>query len=238
MVKISFILVEPSVPGNIGATARALKTMGFSDLRLVNPCDYLYSEETKKLAHGSGDIIETAGVYNGINEATEDIDILIGTTAKKRSAVHDYYSCKEIPGLLKQKGALLRSAGILFGTEESGLSNEILKACDIVSYIPMNSSYPSLNLSQAVMIYAYTLFNAVSREGSVLVTGQDLRSIKMLKQKVTSIMKIVLGDNEILAGRVMERLMVMGEDDIHLAHSVCNKLLEKLGESRILHTEK
>jgi tRNA/rRNA methyltransferase len=238
MANISFILVEPSVPGNIGAVARALKTMGFNDLRLVHPCDYLNSDETKKFAHGSVDIIEAAKVYQDVHEAIKDIDLVIGTTAKRRSAVHDYYSCQEIPGLLKQKGSLLNSAGIIFGTEESGLPNEILKDCDIVSYIPMNNLYPSLNLAQAVMIYAYTFFISGIPQESANMKSQDNQSMKALKQKATGLMNVIMANNNILAGRVMERLMVMGEDDLHLAHSVCNKLMEKLGQEGILLSEK
>lgn len=233
MTKICFILVEPSVPGNIGAAARAIKTMGFSDLRLVNPCDYRHSDETWKFAHGSGDIVEAAAVYQGFHYATEDIDLVIGTTAKKRSAVHDYYNCQEIPGLLKQKGSLVTSAGIVFGTEESGLPNEILRECDIVSHIPMNSSYPSLNLSQAVMIFAYTFFISGIQEERIIVPHQDIQSLRMMKQKVTEVLTYILEDNQTLTGRVLERLMVMGEDDIHLAHSVCNRLLEIFGKEKI-----
>jgi tRNA/rRNA methyltransferase len=237
MTQNSFILVEPSVPGNIGAAARALKTMGFNDLRLVNPCDYLNSDETIKFAHGSVDIIEAARVYQDVYEATKDIDLVIGTAAKRRSAVHDYYSCQEIPDLLRKKGSLLSSAGIIFGTEESGLSNEILKDCDIVSYIPMNNLYPSLNLAQAVMIYAYTLFISGIPQESANMKSQDNKSMKALKQKATGLMNVIMDNNDILAGRIMERLMVMGEDDLHLAHSVCNKLIEKLGQEGILLSE-
>jgi tRNA/rRNA methyltransferase len=237
MTKICFVLVEPSVPGNIGAAARAMKTMGFTDLRLVNPCDYRQSDETWKLAHGSRDIIETAVVYHEFKDATEDLDLVIGTTAKKRSAVHDYYDCQEIPGLLEKKGSLLNSAGIIFGTEESGLPNEILRECDIVSHIPMNSSYPSLNLSQAVMIYAYTFFISGLQEGPDIMQGQDRQSLRMMKQKVTEVLTYILEDNQTLAGRVMERLMVMHEDDIHLVHSVCNRLLEIFGKGKILLQE-
>ena len=237
MIKICFILVEPSIPGNIGAAARAIKTMGFSNLRLVNPCDYQHSDETWKLAHGSGDIIETAAVYTKFHEATEDLDLVIGTTAKKRSAVHDYYNCQEIPGLFKEKGSLLSSAGIVFGTEESGLPNEILRECDIVSRIPMNSSYPSLNLSQAVMIYAYTFFISGIQKGLDIVPGKNKQSLRMMKQKVTEVLTYILEDNQTLTGRVLERLRVMGEDDLHLAHSVCNRLLEIFGKGKILLQE-
>jgi len=124
--------------------------------------------------------------------------------------------------------------GLIFGTEESGLPNEVLKECDIVSYIPMSDLYPSLNLSQAVMIYAYTLFLSEISKEIAEPKNQDIYSLKALKQKLTRIMNVILANNDVLAGRIMERMMVMGEDDIHLAHSVCNKLLEKFEQEGYL----
>ncbi len=82
-MKICIILNHPTTPENIGAAARALKTMGFSDLRLVDPCDHL-SDRAHWLAHGSEDILESAQVFNSITAAISDIDFLIGTSAKKR----------------------------------------------------------------------------------------------------------------------------------------------------------
>ena len=71
-MNIYFILVEPAVPGNIGAAARAIKTMGYSNMRLVNPCDHL-SIEAKMLAHASGEILEEAELFSGLEEAIADI---------------------------------------------------------------------------------------------------------------------------------------------------------------------
>ncbi|MGE0087944.1 MAG: TrmH family RNA methyltransferase [Bacteroidales bacterium] len=83
MIDIHFILVEPAVSENIGAAARALKTMGFSSLRLVKPANHL-ADEARWLAHASNDILENAHVFPSLKEAVKDMDWIIGTTAKKR----------------------------------------------------------------------------------------------------------------------------------------------------------
>ena len=83
-MKISFVLVEPATPGNIGSATRALKTMGFESLLLVNPCDHL-SNEARKLAYGSHDLLESAKVFNSLEEAIDNMDLVIATTAKKRT---------------------------------------------------------------------------------------------------------------------------------------------------------
>ncbi len=226
-MEIVFILVEPAVPGNIGSVARAINTMGYSNLRLVNPGEYL-DEEALKFAHGSTDILKSASVFDSFQAASEDVDFLIATTAKRRSAARDYYSCEELPELIKNKGAAIARTGLVFGREESGLPNKIIKECDAVSSIPMKSPYPSLNLSQAVMVYAYTLFSKglLSRieVPDSIPTEEGLGSLKVKLSRILAITS--LNENQTLTRRIMERTMAMGEDDIHLAHSFCNRLLE------------
>ena len=82
-MNISFILVEPAVPENIGAAARAIKTMGFNDLRLVNPCDHL-DMRAKMLAHASHEILENAKIFTNLSDAIADLDFTIATSAKQR----------------------------------------------------------------------------------------------------------------------------------------------------------
>ncbi|MCK5368925.1 MAG: hypothetical protein KAQ62_10245, partial [Cyclobacteriaceae bacterium] len=125
-MEISFVLVEPAVPENIGAAARALKTMGFSDLRLVNPTDHL-ADPAKWLAHGSQDILENATIYRDFQDAIKDLDFLIGTTAKKRSVKEDYFNPDEAKKIIEDKSDILSKVGIIFGREESGLKNEELR---------------------------------------------------------------------------------------------------------------
>jgi tRNA/rRNA methyltransferase len=152
--EICFILYKPAVPGNIGASARAIKTMGFSELRLIDPADHL-SDEAKMLAHGSHEILENCKVYDTYDEAVADISFVICTTAKKRSAKVDYIPAPRLAQFIADKSAVTGKIAIVFGSEESGLPNEILLKANVGVTIPMATEYPSLNLSQAVMTIAY-----------------------------------------------------------------------------------
>ena len=207
-----------------------MNTMGFSRLRLVNPASHL-GDEARKFAHGSVAILEEATVYCDFKAASEGIDFLVATTAKKRSAAKDYYACSALPGLIRGKGSAVRTTGLVFGGEESGLSNEIIRQCDAVSTIEMKAPYPSLNLSHAVMVYAHTLFSSSWKD--LRIGRQELpdeTSLKKLKEKLAVLNKLTgLEENPNLSGRILERVMSMGEDDIHLAHSVCNSLIGVLG---------
>src|SRR4030042_4402656 len=114
---IYFILVEPAVPENVGASSRAIKTMYFNKLRLVNPCDYL-SMEAKKLAHGSVEILSSARVFPSLDQAIQDLDLVIGTSAKSRRVKHDYYPADQLVDIIHRKGSAVQSAGIVFAREE------------------------------------------------------------------------------------------------------------------------
>jgi tRNA/rRNA methyltransferase len=151
---LCFILYKPAVPGNIGASARAMKTMGFSELRLIDPADHL-SDEAKMMAHGSHDILENCRVYDSYDEAVADISFVICTTAKNRSAKVDYIPAPRLAQFIAGKSAVTGKIAIVFGSEESGLPNHILLKANVGVTIPMATGYPSLNLSQAVMTIAY-----------------------------------------------------------------------------------
>lgn len=224
-MQISFILVEPAVPENVGAAARAIKTMGFSQLVLVNPCDFL-SGPARWLAHGSGEILEQAKVFPTFEEAISGFDFIIGTSAKKRSVKYDYYPLPELPELLSSKGNSVENIAVVFGREESGLKNDELKFCDLVTTIPMKTTFPSLNLAQAVMLYAWELskMNELPASEGEFRSEESLRS---LRQKVQTIL-LSSGFNEESAifPRFLERISFLEEGDIHLLHSFCNKYFE------------
>jgi len=223
-MQLSFILVEPSTPENVGATARAIKTMGFSDLRLVNPCDYL-SEPARWLAHASNDILEKARVYSTFQEAIADIDFIVGSTAKKRSVKYDYLVLPELPELISKKGSTIKKIAVVFGREESGLSNAELKRCDLVSTIPLKNPYPSLNLAQAVMVYAYELSKIRYQKKEFPVRNDG--SFKALQEKIHAVLlQVGFSEDSNIFPRFIERLNFFNEDDIHLFHSFCNKFLE------------
>ncbi|MDF1572493.1 MAG: TrmH family RNA methyltransferase [Bacteroidales bacterium] len=160
-----FILYRPAVPGNIGAAARAIKTMGFSELRLVDPADHL-SAKAKMMAHGSHDILENSKVYTTYEAAVDDIDFIVCTTAKKKGAKVDYVPSGQLNRFIAEKIPVARRIGIVFGTEESGLPNSILLTADAGVTIPMATTHPSLNLAQSVMVIAYELSGLLHNEAS------------------------------------------------------------------------
>lgn len=227
-MNIAFILVEPAVPENIGASARAINTMGFRDLRLVNPCNHL-DKKSMLLAHGSHEILREASIYQSLEEATGDLDFIIGSTAKKRSAKQDYYPAQQIPELLHKKGRSIEQLGLVFGREESGLTNEEIVRCDLVTTIPMKAPYPSLNISQAVMIYAYIVSGHAAPKKGTFHTPPDPESYRSLKQRIIDTLdKTTIGKNKTLLNRIMERIAVLGEDDIHLLHSITHEVYSKV----------
>lgn len=225
-MNLVFILVEPATPENVGAAARALKTMGFPQLRLVNPCNYL-SNPARWLAHASNDILEAARVYSSLKEAVADCNFCIGTTAKQRSVKEDYLNVCELPALLQKKETSIHQAGVIFGREDSGLRNQELKRCDVVSTVPLQTSYPSLNLAQAVMLYAYELSVLHTQEPSM---KKDItpESFQALKQKTATVLThLKFTPNSAIYPRIIERLNQLSHGDIQLLHSICNKYFEK-----------
>lgn len=223
---ICFILVEPAVPENIGASARALKTMGFSDLRLVNPSNHLV-DKARWLAHGSHDVLENATVYENFSDSIKDLDFLIGTTAKNRSAKEDYYSPEEAKVIVQKKHDILPNIGIVFGREESGLKNEELKICDIASSIMLENPYPSINLAQSVMIYTYifsSLNDKIPNDRKPAV--EEERIFDELKINTSALLrKTKLDKNSNLYYRILERIATVNSDDAKLLLSVAKKLI-------------
>jgi tRNA/rRNA methyltransferase len=218
-----FILVEPAVPGNIGAAARAIKTMGFTSLRMVNPCDHM-GQEARMLAHASEEILENADIYTVFEEAISDLDLTIATTAKARNIRREYLNASNIPEIIRAKGRLVNKIGLVFGREESGLTNNEIRMCDIVSNIPMKGSYPSLNLSHSVMIYAYILasFERTRAEPAPKTLNQE--GFRALMDKSKEVLKeLDIEKSPALYNRILERLASLGEDDIHLLHSILNR---------------
>lgn len=227
-MKTIFILVEPAVPENVGAAARAIKTMGFTELRLVNPCDYL-STKAKMLAHASNDILENAKIFSTLADAIADLDFTIATSAKQRWVKVDIIPSDKLVKFLDEKGNTISNIGIVFGREESGLSNEEINLCNRVSTIPLASPYPSINLAQTVMIYAYTLSTINQQVDNSVEEETNPESFRMLQQRVKEILTIAnITPDMLIYGRIHERITALNASDIRLLHSITSKLLDSI----------
>ena len=226
-LEIHFILYKPAVPGNVGAAARAMKTMGFSNLRLIDPCDHL-GDEARMLAHGSQEILESARTFEDFEHAVADLDLLVCTTAKGRSAKHDYHSSRDIREQLENKREFLSRVGILFGTEESGLPNALILQSDMAMSIPMAGSYPSLNLAQSVMVTAYelSLLNQPGKPGTSLSkSSEGWGTLKRQSAQLLNEAGILEGSP--LYHRIMERMATLSGTDIPLFLSVLSRIKKK-----------
>ena len=158
-----FILCEPESHGNIGASARALKTCGFKNLVLVNPKIDSREHETLWMAHQSEEIVNNAIIVDSFEKAISDKRLVIGTTQRKRQFKFPLYSPEEISEKIQQI-AESQPVGIVFGRERTGLTNEELLQCHIHSSILTATNIPALNLAQSVMIYAHTFFRLQNME--------------------------------------------------------------------------
>jgi len=221
---IHFILYRPAVPGNVGAAARAMKTMGFFNLRLIDPCNYL-DAQAMMMAHGSHDVLKSAEVFDDFQSALIGLDLVICTTAKERSAKHEYHSSREILSFLQNRSDRLGNVGILFGTEESGLPNKLILESDMAMTIPMASGYPSLNLAQSVMITTYELspLNHLEKPGTpISKSGEGWGTLK--KQTEELLIGAGITSGTPLYHRIMERMATVGANDIPLFLSVISRI--------------
>lgn len=152
---IRFVLCETSHPGNIGAAARAMKTMGFSELVLVNPRDFPSADAVARSA-GAADVLSAARVVATLDAALEGCGFVVGTSARRRSLQWPELNPRECAA---QALAIAESGpvAILFGPERAGLQNEQMDKCNALVYIPANPDYSSLNLAAAVQLIAYEL---------------------------------------------------------------------------------
>jgi len=155
---IYFVLVEPREPGNIGASARAIKNMGFKNLCLVNPQSEI-GDEARLLAYNALDVLESAKSYNKLTDALRDKSIVVGTTRRSGKSRGLILPVEEG---VKRVFDIARDnkVAILFGREDKGLFNVEVEECGFLITIPTSEEQPSLNLSQAVLIIAYELSKA------------------------------------------------------------------------------
>jgi tRNA/rRNA methyltransferase len=152
--RLRIVLVQTSRPGNIGSVARAMKTMGFSELVLVNPRfeGALMHEESVAFASGAADILERTRVVGSMEEALDGIHFAAAVSARLREFSPPVMAPRE---LAEQLVASPARAALIFGNERFGLPNEIVERCNVLVNIPANPDYSSLNLAQAAQVLVY-----------------------------------------------------------------------------------
>ena len=232
-MKLYFVLVAPARPANVGAAARAMKTMGFDAMRLV--ASRVHEEdEASWVAHGAQEILTQAEAFDTLPEALADMDLVIATTARERGRYQHYLTPGEIREQIRSKPSLGKVA-IVFGCEESGLSNEQLAEVDLISYLPLKVSYPSLNLGQAIMLYAYEmsqLMDELNADGGAAVAENfdNAGQVRVLKSKTAELLgELGVSQDEKLHQWVMDRVPMLPQRDLNMLHLLCKDLARRFG---------
>ena len=202
------VLCQTSHPGNIGSTARAMKTMGLHELYLVQPKKFPHAEATA-LAAGAADVLDNAKVCETLAEALTGCAFAIGLSARKRQLSHELVDVRQAAQNASQI-AVTQPVALVFGTEMSGLSNAELDHCQQLAMIPADPEFSSLNLAAAVQVMCYELRMALlgghmeleSLE-QPLASNEDL---EMLYRHMEETLIQIGFLNPAAPGRLMQRL--------------------------------
>jgi len=156
------VMVETTHPGNIGAAARAMKTMGYNNLYLVKPKIYPNAEATAR-ASGADDILGRAVVCDSLDQALRGCVAVVASTARPRTISHSVFTPREYAPKLYEM-VKLGPVALVFGRESSGLSNEELEYCNVILQIPTNPEFSSLNVASAIQILCYEFIQLLQLE--------------------------------------------------------------------------
>jgi TrmH family RNA methyltransferase len=235
---ITFVLVEPAEPGNVGASARALKNMGFRQLSLVNPAPL--TDEARWMAHNSLDIISSAPVYPNLADAIHDKSIVVGATRRKGKRRGVIYDTDEGARKIRELAAS-DSVAILFGREDRGLYNEEIEECGFLISIPANTEHPSLNLAQAVLIIAYELSRAEYQSKAKYAGGAEAlvshEELTTLYGRISDTLELLeyfpAGDRDLEKKMMMNLKHFIGragitEWEMNMLHGICTRIERKL----------
>ncbi|MBV8043818.1 tRNA/rRNA methyltransferase [Pluralibacter sp.] len=226
-MRLSIVLVSPARAENIGAAARAMKTMGFTEMRIVASVAHR-EPGAQRVAHGAGDILENITTYATLAEALHDVDFTIATTARSRARFHYYATPQELMPLLEEKSQWLQHAALVFGREDSGLTNDELALADVLTGVPMVADYPSLNLGQAVMVYCYQLSSLTQNTAPGASEGDEnqLQALRLRTQALLE--RLQVADDHKLADWLQQRIGLLAQRDTAMLHRLLHDIEKNL----------
>ncbi|MFZ2198506.1 MAG: RNA methyltransferase [Thermodesulfovibrionales bacterium] len=234
---ISFILVETMETGNIGASARALKNLGFSKLELVRPARFP-SDEAGWFAHGAEDVLSSIKVFPELKASIADKSVVIGVTRRIGKKRGQAYPVREAAEKIRELAVNNRIA-LLFGREDRGLKNAETSECSFMINIPASPENPSFNLAQAVLIIAYELSYtsfSVSPPAGIISNADFLNLFKRLGNlmKMAGYEPKGIRDNEKEIMMDLKRIMskaAITEREAQMLHGIISQIEESLKKS-------
>lgn len=248
---IYFVLVEPTESGNIGASARAIKNMGFTNLCLVKPPAEI-SQEGRWFARNAHDVLDSAEVYGSVDEAIREMAVVVGTTRRTGKRRGPILPVEKATERIREVAAGNKVA-ILFGREARGLYNDEVDECGFMIRIPSSDIQPSLNLSQAVLIIAYELSKywetakslPLSRrkkkyDNSTLVEGLKAHGeITALYERIARVLELLeyipRGDRNLIKNIIGNLKHFIGragitEKEMNMLQGICTQIEKKVGK--------
>ena len=186
---ISFILHKPQLSENIGACARAIKNFSFKKLILINPKPIFPNDKIFATSVGAKNIINQSKVYENIEKALKDIDIVIATSARFRNKNIKHINLDDL-----KKIDFKKKVGFLFGSEASGLSNEEVSYANYTLQIPTNPEFKSLNLSHSLIIIAQVISSIIKMKTKPFQKSKKVKSAS--KKEIQSMINLCLSNLE------------------------------------------
>jgi len=237
---VRFVLVEPQSPGNVGATARAMLNFGFEDLRIVSPACDLTAKDARRMAVGAVKVLDGARVCDDLAQALEGACAVLGTS--RRTGRHRWPHIP-IQKLSEELGLQSSSSdmAVVFGREDSGLTDLELDRCTHLVHIPTSEAYPSVNLAQSVLLFAWELHRAglpreteegeamagdASREAMYRHLEQALRTIGFLKEDNTEVLMRRL--------RRMYGRFDLSENEVRIVRGMAHQTLWAAGKAGLI----
>ncbi|AIJ08766.1 MULTISPECIES: tRNA/rRNA methyltransferase [Edwardsiella] len=229
-MQIHIVLVAPARAENVGAAARAMKTMGFTSLRIVD--SQVDGEPAARwVAHGAGDILDGARHFDTLAQALEDVDFSVASTARSRARFHYYCTPQELCTILQEKQRWMASCALVFGREDSGLTNDELALVDLLTGVPMAADYPSLNLGQAVMVFCYQLSSLMQVQAAQAPAAQE-EQLAALRARTDRLLTTlgVDGDTK-LSDWLDQRIGLLAQRDTAMLHRLLHDIESALERS-------
>ncbi len=227
---IYFTLVNPREPGNIGASARAIKNMGFNNLELIDPPENFIEGHDFWLACHATDLLKNAKVYKHLKDALKDKALVVGTSRRRGKKRGLILPLKEaVEEIIKT--AQNNRVAILFGREDRGLTNEEVLECGLLIHIPTSEEAPSLNLAQAVLLVAYELAQGTLKtESPEFAPYSELESLYGHLRKTLKLLGYIPRGDKNMEERIMRNLKhLFGRAgltpwEVRMLHGICSQI--------------
>ena len=185
---IHFILVRPQIGENIGSVARAIKNFNITKLRIVDPrCNWL-SQKALATSVGANDVLKSSKIYDSVNKSIADLRVVFASTSRIRKVNKKIISILDLRKKIKKK----QKIGIMFGPEDSGLSNDELNCANYLVKIPTNRKFSSLNLSHSAIIFCFQLFQHYSNKK--VIYNSTYKSSVAKKSQVNKFLNFIINE--------------------------------------------